>query len=576
MTEPARSSRWIRRLVFVPIGLALLGVLAVACAAILWQKHVSVQERLDARMALVEQLFQDKLEAEAELMQGLADSLERDARIQASWLARDRQKLLEYSRPRFEEIRSKFRVTHLYFHDLDKVCFLRAHNPPRFADTIDRHTLAEAVRTAEPTQGPELGPFGAFTLRVVRPWRIDGRLVGYIELGEEIGHIPPALSETLDARLYFAVDKSYLDRARWEEGLEMTGQTGQWELDDRFVFVGCTAQDLPPRIVNHLSSVQTSGTTRQFDFSDESGDYRCGVVPLTEASGRQVGKIIFLLNITRGVAAQNGLLTLLVGWGLALVVLLGAFFWSYLGWIQREVTQAQEVLEISLQREQSFVNDVAHELRTPLAGMRMTIDVALFRQRSAEELRESLDDCSPIVTNMESMVGKLLMLARLDGGRLKFHKETIELASLVDECWKPLQEQARTRKLTFENRVPSDLVCFSDSQGLAIILTNLLGNSVEYADRNGRIWVTVERTSKGAIRIEVANTGCQLTSDEMPMIFEQFWRADGSRDSQGRHAGLGLSLVRRLSRALGQDAWARVDDQQVFTVRVVLDDSPAA
>lgn len=575
MTEPARSSRWIRRLVFVPVGLALAGILAVACSAILWQKHVCAQERLKTRMAVAEQLFQDKLRAEAELMRGLTDSLERDIRIQASWLARDRRKLLEYSLPHFDEIRSDYRITRLYFHDLEKVCFLRAHNPPRFGDMIDRHTLAEAVHTGKSAQGLELGPFGTFTLRVVRPWRIDGRLVGYIELGEEIGHIPLEPRRTLDADLFFAIDKSYLDRARWEEGLEMTGQTGLWELDDRFVFIDRTAEEIPAQIVNRLGSSAARGTSWEFDFSDESGTYRCGVVPLTEVNGRQVGQIVFLLDVTHIAASQNGPLRLLIGGGLALALLLGAFFWSYLGWIQREVTRAQEVLEISLQREQSFVNDVAHELRTPLAGMRMTIDVALFRRRSAEELRESLDDCSPIVATMESLVGKLLMLARLDGGRLKLHKETVELASLVDECWKPLQERAQTRGLTFENRIPSDLVCFSDCQGLAIIFSNLLENSVEYADENGRVWVTGKRTSKGSIRLEVANTGCRLTSDEMPMIFEQFWRADGSRDSRGRHAGLGLSLVRRLTRALGQDASAEVDDQQVFTVRVVLDDSPA-
>lgn len=576
MTRSMRACRQIRRRVFAPFGLALLGMLAAGCFAVLWQKHRCVCEKLETRLAILTQMFDAEMGREAELMRGLTDFLESDPRIREAWLAGDRRKLQDCSWPRFQEIRSKYRITHFYFHDLEKVCFLRVHNHQRFGDTIDRYTLMQAARTQETTRGVELGPFGTLTLRVVRPWRIEGRPVGYIELGIGMEHTPTELKEVLGAELFFTIDKSYLDRAKWQEGLKMTQRTGRWDLADGFVFVARSGEDVPQQLVTHLNEVHPERTGWEFNYTEGSRVYRCGVVPLAEAGGSEVGYILSLLDITDSVAAQNRLLVILIASGAVLAGVLGVFFWSYLGWVQRRVALAQEEMEIALRREQSFADDAAHELRTPLAGMRSTIDVALRCDQRADELRESLQECSSIVVSMESLVGKLLMLARLDGKRITFRKEAIPLSELVDDCWEPLRKQAAARHLTFENRIPGGLECISDRVSLAVVLTNLLENGVEYADQNGRMWVSAGRDSDGAVYAAVANTGCQLQQGQASMVFEQFWRADGSRGSDGRHAGLGLSLARRLARVLGGDASAEVDQQGVFTVRVVLGGSSQA
>ena len=124
MTRSQRSCRRIRSRVFVPFGLALLGILAASCFAVVWQRYRCVCEKLETRLAIVTKMVQRELGKEAELMRGLTDFLEREAPIREAWLAGDRKKLLESSLPRFEEIYSKYRITHLYFHGLDKVCFL--------------------------------------------------------------------------------------------------------------------------------------------------------------------------------------------------------------------------------------------------------------------------------------------------------------------------------------------------------------------------------------------------------------------------------------------------------------------
>jgi len=226
-------------------------------------------------------------------------------------------------------------------------------------------------------------------------------------------------------------------------------------------------------------------------------------------------------------------------------------------------------LEAAFARERCFNSDVAHELRTPLAGIRSTLEVALSCDRSASEYRESLADTLEISKRLQSMVENLLMLARLDAGQTTFHREKIGLAELIDDCWLPFSKAAASRRLVFDNRIPADLVCVSDRQSLTTVFTNLLENGAEYTNAGGRLWATGTADGEGA-QIEIANTGCRLTGEQVSHVFDRFWRADSARQDTGLHCGLGLALVRRISAALGISAVAKVDHQGVFTVVVKL------
>jgi len=228
-------------------------------------------------------------------------------------------------------------------------------------------------------------------------------------------------------------------------------------------------------------------------------------------------------------------------------------------------------LEAAFTRERCFTSDVAHELRTPLAGIRSTLEVALSCDRSATEYMESLADTLEISKRLQAMVENLLMLARLDAGQTAFGRERIRLAELINDCWQPSAKAAASRGLSFDNRIPADLVCESDYRSLTTVFTNLLENGAEYTNEGGRLWATGTADGEG-VRIEIANTGCQLTDEQVGHVFDRFWRADSARQDTGIHCGLGLPLVRRISSALGSPAEARVEQHGVFTVVVTLKD----
>ncbi|MDH7598472.1 MAG: histidine kinase dimerization/phospho-acceptor domain-containing protein [Sedimentisphaerales bacterium] len=236
--------------------------------------------------------------------------------------------------------------------------------------------------------------------------------------------------------------------------------------------------------------------------------------------------------------------------------------------IATRLNQLLDRLQEAFERERRFSADVAHELRTPLAGIRTTIEVALQRTRESHEYRSALSASYQIVQAMEAMVHNLLLLARLEGKRIPLRKERIGLFGLIDSCWTQFEQRAAARQLEFKNLLPADLSVTADRQLLQMVVCNLLENATEYADQSGQICIAGRQLGQ-FVEMTISNTGCRLTSEQARHVFEPFWRADPARTATGSHCGLGLTIVERLMQAIGGSAHAEVRPDGLFTVRLV-------
>jgi two-component system heavy metal sensor histidine kinase CusS len=230
-------------------------------------------------------------------------------------------------------------------------------------------------------------------------------------------------------------------------------------------------------------------------------------------------------------------------------------------------------LEASFRRERQFNADVAHELRTPLAGIRSTVEVALARTRDPAEYRAALSDCLEITEGMQSVVNNLLTLTRLDARQITFKTNEVRLAELVDACWRPFADRACAREVVFENGIPAEMTCPSDREHLSMVLSNLLDNAVEYTDEGGHIW-TAARRVENSMEITISNSGCRLTTEQVARVFDCFWRGDASRLGTGTHCGLGLALVQRLVTSLGGSAVAELQPGGIFTMQLTVPIKP--
>lgn len=233
----------------------------------------------------------------------------------------------------------------------------------------------------------------------------------------------------------------------------------------------------------------------------------------------------------------------------------------------RRLNELLQRLEAAFVRERSLTADVAHELRTPLAGILATVGVTLSADRTAAEYQEAFEDVRGIARQMRSMIENLLTLARLDAGQAPAPQETVELHEMLAQIWRSCEPIAAARGLTFFNAVPEDFRCLADRTALGVLLSNLLENAVQYADDGGRIWVSA-RQADGTAELAVANSGCTLTDDQVARVFDRFWRADAARREASLHVGLGLSLVRRIAESWGGTAAATVDGEGTFRVEV--------
>ena len=158
-----------------------------------------------------------------------------------------------------------------------------------------------------------------------------------------------------------------------------------------------------------------------------------------------------------------------------------------------------ERIKSSFQRERRFNADIAHELRTPLAGIQSTIEVCLSRSREPQEYQDALGDCLAISKMMNRLVSTLLALSRLESKQIAFEPQTIPLKEQVEKIWQNFADKANDRELRFENQIDDSLCCVSDTDHLGMILSNILDNAAEYCNDQGQIWVISVKNVESAL-----------------------------------------------------------------------------
>lgn len=214
---------------------------------------------------------------------------------------RDSNTLLMQWQEVFAKMKAENSLTHFYFLDKNRVCLLRVHNPGKKGDVINRFTALEAEWTRKRSSGIELGPMGTLTLRVVLPVIVDNELIGYIELGKEIEDVLHELHFHSYNHLAVVLHKEGLKRSDWEEGMRLLSREGDWDLLKKDVLIYSSLENIPhPLIVmmNHRLEMQHRDETVDEEIYAEGNSYRASMVKLQDVSGKEVGDLFIINNVT--------------------------------------------------------------------------------------------------------------------------------------------------------------------------------------------------------------------------------------------------------------------------------------
>ncbi len=329
--------------------LPLAGVLFVTVLFMVLSIHRQADEEIvraaDETASLAAHLYQEEIDGSASMLGAAMEVLLTDRELHQALAKRDRARLLQHSAPLFAELKKKYSITHFYFSDTNRVNILRVHQPARFGDIINRATTLQAQNSMQTSYGVELGPLGTFTLRLVTPWfAADGQLLGFVELGMEIDHVLRTVQHIGGAKTYVLIDKRFLDRKEWEAGMRMLGRLPDWDRFPDVVVNNQATEDFPKELTHGLRESLRAEQKTTEPLQEGTSAYRAVFLPLKDAGGHSVGKMVLLLDVSAQVSANNELTrTSIMGGAVAGVSLLLLFFWL-LGLVGKRLEQDQQRL----------------------------------------------------------------------------------------------------------------------------------------------------------------------------------------------------------------------------------------
>jgi signal transduction histidine kinase len=267
-------------------------------------------------------------------------------------------------------------------------------------------------------------------------------------------------------------------------------------------------------------------------------------MPMYEESGEATGVIQYARSL-RGVHEEINQLILVL-----LPLTLGALGLSAIGGAYMAGRAVRPVRK-AFERQRSFIADASHELKTPLTLIRADAEV-LQRGLTSPDDRELADDVLAETDRMSAVLSDLLLIARIDAGKLAVRQEPFDLAGVISETADRFVARAASEGVQLEAQTPGKLRVRGDSERAAQILSILLDNALRHTPSEGSVSV-VGSTRDGFVEAVVEDSGPGVSPEHLPHVFERFYRADTARSRSSGGTGLGLAIARDLARAQNGD-----------------------
>jgi heavy metal sensor kinase len=204
-------------------------------------------------------------------------------------------------------------------------------------------------------------------------------------------------------------------------------------------------------------------------------------------------------------------------------------------------------IESSFQQVRRFTADASHELRAPVTLIHAAAEFSLRRERSSEELSESMRRILREAERTARLIDDLLVLARSDADPTAVPLQPMDLAHILGEVAEQAAALGATRGIAVtSSQAPAPLPVNGDEGSLRRLLLILLDNAIKYTPPGGRVTLDARSEAREVV-VSVADTGAGIAEEDLPRVFERFWRADKARSRESGGAGLGLSIAKEIA-----------------------------
>jgi len=232
-------------------------------------------------------------------------------------------------------------------------------------------------------------------------------------------------------------------------------------------------------------------------------------------------------------------------------------------------------LEEAFQKQRQFAADASHELRTPLAIIQAESSLALDKKRTQVEYRRSLDLVSQEVTYMSEIIGKLLLLARNDAGSEPLNFQEVNVKDLFTELSSDVEALAQEKGVAFNLGPMDNLTVKGDRFRLRQLFLNILDNAIRYTPNGGSVSSSLVRKN-GSAFVSISDTGIGIPTEDLPFIFDRFYRVDKARSRTDGGMGLGLAIASSIVKLHGGgiEVESQVGKGSTFHITLPLLESP--
>lgn len=201
------------------------------------------------------------------------------------------------------------------------------------------------------------------------------------------------------------------------------------------------------------------------------------------------------------------------------------------------------------QEERDLIRNISHDLKTPLTSIRGYIEGLLDGvANTPEKEKKYLRTIANKVNDMDKLINELTLYSRIDSDREPYYFNKINMHAYWDDCYAEISTELEAKgiKLIYNNRLAGKVYVMADAEQLKRVINNIINNSVKYIDKvNGTITIDIERNNK-TVKMAITDNGKGISPQDIPHIFERFYRADAARTSSEGGSGLGLAIAKKI------------------------------